>query len=58
VINEKNQLEFRTLEIVRSTSGMIYVKSGVEDGERVIMTKLELPVEGMSLKVVGDEPES
>ncbi len=58
VVNEDNQLEFRTLEIVRSTAGMVYVKSGVEDGERVIMTKLELPVEGMSLKVVEDEPES
>ncbi|MGJ8695215.1 MAG: efflux RND transporter periplasmic adaptor subunit [Verrucomicrobiaceae bacterium] len=51
VVNDEGQLEFRTLTIVRSNADSVYVTGGVEDGERVIMTKMEMPVEGMTLEV-------
>ena len=51
VMNDEDQLEFRKLEIVRSSSQQVYVTGGVESGERIILTKLELPVVGMKLAV-------
>lgn len=51
VMNAEDQLEFRTLTINRSTSDQVYVTDGVKAGERIILTKLELPVVGMKLSV-------
>ncbi len=58
VMNEKDELEFRQLKIVRSTSDTVFAKGGVKDGERVILTKLELPVQGMKLIEVERKEES
>ncbi len=49
ILNEEGELEFRTLTIARGTSDAIYATAGVKDGERVVLTKIELPVEGMKL---------
>ena len=49
ILNEEGKLEFRTLTIARGTSDAIYATAGVKDGERVVLTKIELPVEGMKL---------
>lgn len=49
VLNSKNELEFRTLSIARSNSRFLYVTSGIESGEKLILTKLEVPLEGMKL---------
>jgi len=49
VMNAQDELEFRELTIVRSASETVFVRGGVENGERVILTKLELPVAGMKL---------
>ena len=57
VLNDKNQLEFRTLTVVRSTAEFVYAREGIKNGERVILTKLEMPVEGMTL-LVAEQPKS
>ena len=49
VMNDEDELESRQLQIVRSTSETLFVTDGINDGERLIMTKLDLPVEGMKL---------
>ena len=54
VLNEASELELRRLTIVRGTSDTVYASRGVQDGEKVILTKIELPVAGMKLA----EPES
>lgn len=57
ILNAKSELEFRELRIARSDEEFVYVTGGVEDGERVILTKLELPVEGMTLaEAQSEEP--
>ncbi|MGC6425926.1 MAG: efflux RND transporter periplasmic adaptor subunit [Akkermansiaceae bacterium] len=50
VMNAEGQLEFRTLTIVRSTGDHFYVSDGIMPGERIILTRLELPVEGMKVQ--------
>lgn len=49
VLNRENQLEYRTLEIGHSDEDFVYATAGVVDGDKAIVTKLEVPVEGMSL---------
>lgn len=49
ILNSKGQLEFRMLEIARSSSQFVYATSGVTSGERIILTRLEVPVKGMKL---------
>jgi hypothetical protein len=53
VLNEKNELELRTLKIRRSSADFVYTTEGVEAGERVILTKQELPVVGMKLEAAS-----
>ena len=60
VLNEESKLEIRELTIARSTATNVYTTQGIEDGEEVILTKLEMPVAGMILKksVAKDADES
>ena len=49
ILNDKGELEFRTLAIARASEDFVYATQGVLDGEKVILTKIELPIEGMKL---------
>ncbi|MCF6263243.1 MAG: efflux RND transporter periplasmic adaptor subunit [Xanthomonadales bacterium] len=51
VVSTENRLEFRQVEVVRSTPKEVYISSGLNDGDRVISTSLATPVEGMPLRV-------
>ncbi len=55
VMNEEDQLEVRSLKIIRSSGEYLYVREGLTDGERIITTKIELPVVGMKLAVSDGE---
>jgi len=57
VLNEASELEFRKLSIVRGTSETVYASKGVQEGEKVILTKIELPVAGMKLAVPESKEE-
>ncbi len=57
VLNADDELEFRTLKIRRSSAEHVFVTGGISAGERVILTKLELPVEGMKLAVAPETDE-
>lgn len=50
ILNEKNQLNYREVKIVKGGVDLVYVSEGIENGEKLILTKLELAVEGMTLK--------
>ncbi|MGC6466476.1 MAG: efflux RND transporter periplasmic adaptor subunit [Akkermansiaceae bacterium] len=55
VLDSEKKLQFRQLEIVRSSESIVYASTGVEDGDLVILTRLDLPREGMILAVAGEE---
>lgn len=55
VMNQKDELEFRMLTIVRSSADDVYVSHGVEEGDRIIVTRLEVPVAGMKLQEAKPE---
>lgn len=55
VLNDDERLEQRTLKIAQSDANFVYASEGVEDGERLVLTKLELAVEGMRLAEAESE---
>ncbi len=55
VVSIDNKLEFRQIEILRSTPLDVFIKSGLNDGDRVISTAITAPVEGMPVRVRGDD---
>ncbi|MBV1909082.1 MAG: efflux RND transporter periplasmic adaptor subunit [Kangiellaceae bacterium] len=57
VSDKLNQLYSRHLEIARSEADFVYVRSGLEDGDRVVMTSIQSPVQGMKLRISGEEVE-
>jgi RND family efflux transporter MFP subunit len=56
-VDDENKLRIRKVNIVRSDSKYIYVGSGADVGERVVVTALETPVNGMSVRTAADESE-
>ncbi|MEN8774639.1 MAG: efflux RND transporter periplasmic adaptor subunit [Akkermansiaceae bacterium] len=55
VLGEDRRLKERELQVIRRTADRVFVTAGIEDKEEVILTKLDMPVVGMKLKVAGLE---
>jgi len=51
VIDEEDRLHFRQVEIFRQEGGAVLVRSGLRSGERICVSPLETPVEGMKVRV-------
>lgn len=51
VLTEESLLAFRELEIVRRDREYVYASGELQPGDRLILTKMELPVVGMKLAV-------
>ncbi|MGP1347018.1 MAG: hypothetical protein ACTS3F_10185, partial [Phycisphaerales bacterium] len=59
VMNEDDRLETRKLTIAYRGRDQVYVTDGLDDGDRVIRTNLNTPVNGMLLRLAdpsGDAP--
>lgn len=55
VLDKENRLQFRSLGVLRTTHTNVLVRSGLAAGDRVCVSALEAPVEGMVVRV-ADEP--
>ena len=55
VVNAEDRLEIRPIELFASQGDHVVVNEGLEPGDRVIITPLELPVPGMPLRVEDTE---
>lgn len=51
----EDQVEIRRVEIIRSDSDYAYIGGGVNAGDRVILTAIESPVNGMRLRIAESE---
>ena len=51
IMNAENKLEIRPVEIIFRGDDVIYVNNGLAEGERLIITDLSAPVEGMGLRL-------
>jgi RND family efflux transporter MFP subunit len=52
IINDRNQIEFRELDILRLEQERVLVRGGIEPGERVCVSALEAAVPGMEVRVL------
>ena len=54
VIDEKNKLEMRRVEILRAAAKWAYIDHGVVAGERICLTTIESPLSGMVVRIDGE----
>jgi RND family efflux transporter MFP subunit len=57
-VDSENRLRIRSVNIVRADAEYAYISGGAEAGERVILTAMESPINGMPVRIAGDEPDS
>ncbi len=55
IVDEQNRIEFRDVEVARSSDTTAIVSSGLEAGERVILTRVSAPVVGMEVTIEAPE---
>jgi RND family efflux transporter MFP subunit len=51
VVDDEGRLRFRNVEVLRAQGERVVLASGVEPGERVCVSILETPVDGMAVRV-------
>lgn len=54
VMNEKDQLEIRPIQVVFRGRDQLFIRDSLRDGERLVVTDLAAPVVGMPLRIQGD----
>ncbi len=54
-VDDDNKLRIRTVDIVRADGSYVYLRGGAEPGERVVVTALESPVNGMGVRTTEDK---
>lgn len=55
VVDAEQRLRFRKVEVVHESPQEMYVSAGLDEGEKVCVTALAAVVEGMEVRVLGDE---
>jgi len=53
-VDDDGKLRIRSVTIIRSDAEYIYIRGGAEAGERIVVTALEAPVNGMSVRTTED----
>ncbi|OAI27554.1 efflux RND transporter periplasmic adaptor subunit [Methylomonas koyamae] len=56
LVDADRRLVFRDVEILRSEPDRVVVKSGLQAGERIVVSDLPLPVAGMRVEVAPNQP--
>jgi RND family efflux transporter MFP subunit len=55
ICTPENTLEFRPVKIIWSEKTRVFVRDKLQPGERVILSRIEVPLAGMKLKVVNPD---
>jgi len=53
---KENTLEIREIEVAWRDATEVLVSGGLNDGERLILTSLSTPINGMKLRIAGEMP--
>jgi multidrug efflux pump subunit AcrA (membrane-fusion protein) len=56
VVSDEGRLEFRPVEVLRSEREQVVIGAGLSAGERVCVSPLSAPVDGMLVRVAGEAP--
>ena len=55
VVNKNNELEIRSVNVIRAEPKKVYVGDGIESGEFVITTLLDAPIPGTRVAISGQD---
>ena len=55
LVDEESRLRFRTIDILRLTTTSIYVRDGLQTGERVAVSTVDSPTDGMLVQVTNGD---
>ena len=55
VIDENEQLQFRTVTVARTERDRVLISKGLEAGESVAVTNLAAAIDQMKVRIIGDE---
>ena len=58
VIDANNQLQFRTVEVLRTIDGQVYISSGFATGELICLSTVSNAIQGMTVRPLNDAAES
>jgi RND family efflux transporter MFP subunit len=50
-VDTEDKIRMRYVDIARSDANYVYIAEGVEPGERVVLTTLESPINGMAVRI-------
>lgn len=53
VVDEDDRLRFRTIDVLRMTAASIHVREGLSSGDRVVVSTVDSPTEGMLVQVAN-----
>ncbi len=56
LVDDENRLRYRAVEVLRIEGDEALIASGVSDGERVCVSAIQAPVDGMTVRPVADAP--
>lgn len=58
ILNDDSQLEIRHVKIAFRDSDQVYVSEGLTENEKLVVTDIAAPVEGMPLRITGAKDET
>ena len=56
IVDDDGRLRYRQVDILRSTTEFVLVRSGLAEGERVSISALDAVIDGMAVQIAEDEP--
>ena len=56
IVDDDGRLRYRQVDILRSTTEYVLVRSGLAEGERVSISALDAVIDGMAVQIAEDEP--
>lgn len=55
ILDDESKLHYADIDIIRQQGGDVIVANGLIDGDKLIVSALDYPVEGMKLALAGDD---
>lgn len=57
-VDDDNRIRIRDVDILRADAEYAFLSSGAEEGDRIILTTIETPLNGMKVRIKGEDSDS
>lgn len=56
LVDREDRLRFRTVKVIRAERGRVVIREGLDPGDRICLSPLETPIEGMRVRIAVSTP--